>query len=98
MKYSVGDLLLVEHCEYKYRSCPHLRPRPRPRLRLHLHLRPPLRPELFNSYGIVTEAIKHSDAWEGESTNSDNVYVWFSQIDGKEYYFYEDEVIGEVVE
>ena len=77
MKYKVGDLLLVKHCEYKHR----LRPRP----------------ELFNSYGIVTEAIKHSDAWEGESTNSDNTYVWFSQIDSKEYYFYEDEVTGEVI-
>ena len=93
MKYSVGDLLLVKHCEYKLRYC--LYPRSclrRTRLRLHLlH-----RPELFNSCGIVTEAVKHSDAWEGEPTNGDNVYVWFSQIDGKEYYFYEDEVTGEV--
>ena len=86
MKYSVGDLVLVKHCEYK----------PRWGLRLRFRFRP--HPELFNSYGIVTEAIKHSDAWEGESTNGDNVYVWFSQIDGKEYYFYENEVTGEVVE
>ena len=82
MKYSVGDLLLIKHCEYK------LRPRPR---RLHP------RPELYNSYGIVTEAIKHSDAWEG-SSEKDNSYVWYSQIDGKEYYFFEDELTGEVVE
>ena len=91
MKYSVGDLLLVKICDYK----PHPRPR---RIPLHLHLRLRLRREMFNSYGIVTEAIKHSDAWEGQSTNNDNVYVWYSQIDGKEYYFFENEVTGEVVE
>ena len=86
MKYNVGDLLLVKNCEYK--------PRIRPRLRLcdYLHH------ELHNSYGIVTQAVKHSDAWEGESANDNNTYAWFSQIDDKEYYFYEDEVIGEVVE
>ena len=92
MKYNVGDLLFVKHCKYKPRG--RLRLRLRPFLRLH----PLPSPELFNSYGIVTGAIKHSDAWEGESTNGDNTYVWFSQIDGKEYYFCEDEVTGEVVE
>ena len=94
MKYNVGDLLLVKHCIYKTR--PHLN------LRSHLlfppRLLPRLRRELFNSYGIVTEVIKHSDAWEGESTNGDNVYVWYSQIDGKEYYFFENETTVEVVE
>ena len=85
MKYQVGDLLLVKFCEYKTR----------PLLGLH----PRLRPELFNSYGIVTEAIKHSDAWEGETTSDDdNVYAWFSQLDGKEYYFFENETTVEVVE
>ena len=92
MKYQVGDLLLVKECIYKPR-----------RLLLLLRLLPrrhPLHPrhELFNSYGIITGAIKHSDAWEGESTNGDNVYVWFSQIDSKEHFFYEDEVTVEVVE
>ena len=86
MKYNVGDLLLVKHCEYKHRI--------RPRLRLRLYYCR----EMFNSFGIVTEAIKHSDAWQGETTSDDdNVYVWFSQLDGKEYYFYEDEVTGEVI-
>ena len=85
MKYNVGDLLLLKH--YEFKPLPHLNflPRPRPR------------PELYNSYGIVTEAIKHSDAWEGQSTNRDNVYVWYSQIDGKEYCFFEDEVTGEII-
>ena len=91
MKYNVGDLLLVKHCEYKNR--PYLRPQ------LYLCQHPRLRvfPELFNSCGIVTEVIKHSDAWEG-SSEKDNSYVWYSQIDGKEYYFFEDELTGEVVE
>ena len=91
MKYNVGDLLLVKECIYK----PRLH---RLRLRLHPHLHLRLHPELFNSYGIVTEATKHSDAWQDETTSDDNIYIWFSQIDGKEYYFYENEVTGEVVE
>ena len=90
MKYNVGDLLLVKECIYKSRPRPRQHPRHCPRLSDYLH------PELYNSYGIVTQAIKHSDAWEGQSTNGDNTYVWFSQIDSKEYFFYEDEVIGEV--
>ena len=88
MKYSVGDLLLVKYCEFKPRLHPDLLPdlRQWPRL------------ELYNSFGIVTEAIKHSDAWEGGSTSDDdNVYIWYSQIDGKEYYFCEDEVTGEII-
>ena len=91
MRYNVGDLLLVKICEYKNR--PYLRPQ------LYLCQHPRLRvfPELFNSCGIITEAIKHSDAWEG-SSEKDNSYVWYSQIDGKEYYFYENEITVEVVE
>ena len=92
MKYKVGDLVFIIHCKYKPRLHPHLRPRLLPRLL------PRPRPELYNSYGIVTQAVKHSDAWEGQSTNGDNVYIWYSQVEQKEYYFYEDEVIGEVVE
>jgi hypothetical protein len=98
MKYNVGDLLLIKDCEYKSRL--HLRLDPPFRHRLRLHPRPRLlpRPELFNSFGIITKAIKHSDAWEGDSTIDDNVYVWFSQVDCKEYFFFQDEVTGEVVE
>ena len=94
MKYKVGDLLLVKKCIYK----PRLRLHPCPRFDLCPHLHLHLRLELFNSYGIITEAIKHSDAWEGQSTNRDNVYIWFSQIDGKQYFFCENEVTVEVVE
>ena len=88
MKYSVGDLVLVKECIYKPRPFLHHRHRHRPRPR----------PELFNSYGIVTEATKHIDAWSGQSTSDDNVYVWYSQIDSREYNFCENEVTGEVVE
>jgi hypothetical protein len=94
MKYSVGDLVFIK--DRKYISS---RPRPLPRNSSILRLRQPLlRHELFNSYGIITEVIKHSDAWEGVTTKYDNLYIWFSQIDGKEYFFCEDEVTGEVVE
>jgi hypothetical protein len=94
MKYNVGDLLLIKDCEFESR--PHLRLPMHPCLPDYPHL--PYYPELFNSYGIITKAIKHSDAWEGDSTSDDNVYAWFSQLDAKEYTFCEDEVIGEVVE
>ena len=95
MKYSVGDLLLVKHCIYKTRPLLRLRSHLHPRL--HPRLSDYLRPELYNSYGIVTQVIKHIDAWEGQSTNGDNVYVWFSQIDGKKYNFCENEVTGEII-
>jgi len=85
MKYQVGDLLLVTFCEFM--------PCPRPGLfpRLYNHY------DLFNSFGMITQAIKHSDLWEGESTSHNNVYIWFSQLDGAEYYFCENEVTGEVI-
>ena len=97
MKYNVGDLLLVKFCEFKSRPI-YLRLPMDPRL--HDRLPPRLYdyPELCNSYGIITAAIKHSDVWENKTTSDKNVYVWFSQIDGKEYFFCEDEVTGEVVE
>lgn len=60
-------------------------------------IRPRLHLRLNNTYGIITEAINHNDAWEGESKECDNVYIWFSQIDGKEYLFYEDEAECDVV-
>ena len=95
MKYNVGDLLLVKHCEYKNR------PRPRQQLRgvILPYFRLYYAAELFNSYGIVTKVINHNDVWKERSTSDDdNVYIWFSQLDGKEYFFCENEVTGEVVE
>ena len=88
MKYSVGDLLLLKNCVYK----PRLHPHPHP----HLHLRPRLdldyNPHLKNTYGVITEAISHRDAWHGYSTADDNIYVWYSQVDAKTYWFREDEL------
>ena len=96
MKYKVGDLLLVKDIP--------LRPRPHPRLHPHLHphlhprLHPHLRPRLNNTFGIITTVEKHSDIFEKDSTENDNGYIWYSQVDNTEYYFYEDEVDGEIVE
>ena len=86
MKYSVGDLLLIKDIEYNAQF----------RLRLHKHIYYERR--LLNSYGIITETFKHSFSWKRQPSELDNVYVWFSQLDGKEYYFCEDEVTGEVFE
>lgn len=87
MKYQVGDLILIKN----------IHPRPRLRPRLRLRLRPLLR--LNNTYGVITAVEKHTDIFEQDSTEKDNGYIWFSQVDQKEYHFYEDEVEveGEVV-
>jgi hypothetical protein len=102
MKYQVGELVLVKNIRPlpllhprplpRPLPLPRLRPRllPRPLLLLRLHLR------LNNTYGIITEVEKHSEIFKENSTENDNGYIWYSQVDGKEYYFYEDEVDGEV--
>ena len=93
MKYKVGDLVLIKDI----RLPPPLPPRLRPHLRPHLHLRPRPRPRLLNTLGIITEVEKHSDIFEKDSTPDDNGYIWYSQVDGREYYFYEDEAECEVL-
>jgi hypothetical protein len=93
MKYKVGDLILVKKCYYETRILLHLHPP----LRLHPPLHPPLHPHLHNTIGIITEVEKHSDIFEKDSTENDNGYIWYSQVDGREYYFYQDEVDGEVI-
>jgi hypothetical protein len=55
-------------------------------------------PHLHNTIGIITEVEKHSDIFEKDSTPVDNGYIWYSQVDGRKYYFYEDEVECEVLE
>ena len=85
MKYNVGDLVFVKHCEYK--------PRPRLRLRLHPRLHPDIHPHIINTYGVITEAFNHRDAWQGESTEDDNVYFWYSQVSAKTYWFFEEDLI-----
>jgi hypothetical protein len=87
MKYKVGDLLFVKKCDYE----PRHRPRPHP------HLRPRPLPHLHNTIGIITEVEKHSDIFEKDSTENDNGYIWYSQVDGRKYYFYEDEAECEVI-
>ena len=88
MKYKVGDLVLVKKCHYE--------PRPGRRWPLRGVRLLPL-PCLHNTIGIITEVEKHTDLFEKSSTENDNGYVWYSQVDGKEYYFYQDEVECEVL-
>jgi hypothetical protein len=94
VKYKVGDLLLIKDIRPPVRPRPRLHHRPRlhPRLRLLLHL------HLHNTIGIITEIEKHTDIFESGSTEDDNGYVWYSQVDGREYYFYQDEVECGVLE
>ena len=87
MKYRVGDLILIKNIDLSLR--PRLPPLPRPRHRPRLLLQ--------NTFGIITEVEKHTDIFKKGSTENDNGYIWYSQVDGKEYHFYEDEVEGEVV-
>jgi hypothetical protein len=84
MKYNVGDILLMKQFKHKPRAHPRAHHRPHD-----LHLQ--------NTFGIITAAEKHNDMFQTFSTEKDNCYTWYSQIDNKEYYFYEDEVTGEVI-
>jgi hypothetical protein len=81
MKFQTGDLVLVKECKYKYR----LWPRPHVRLRLRLDLDYYL--HLKNTYGVITEEFNHKDVWQGDSTEDHNIYVWYSQVDAKTYWF-----------
>jgi hypothetical protein len=90
MKFQVGDLVLLKECQYKSR----------PHLLLHLRLSLPRLdldscPHLKNTYGVITEAINHRDAWyacEGKSTEEHNLYFWYSQVDAKTYWFCQNEL------
>ena len=91
MKYQIGDLLLVKDIRPRARLLLHLD------LLLHFHLHPRPHHRLNNTFGIITAAEKHTDIFEKDSTENDNGYVWYSQVDNKEYSFYENEVDCEVV-
>ena len=86
MKFQTGDLVLVKECKYKYRF--HLRHRLPLHFRLELDLHHlELYPHLKNTHGVITKVINHSDAWQGKSTEDDNIYIWYSQVDAKTYWF-----------
>lgn len=90
MKYSVGDLVLLKKYDYKPRQGRLHRRQPQARRRLPFE-------QLENTFGIITKIEKHSDIFEKHSTEVDNAYYWFSQLNEKEYHFYEDEIIGEII-
>jgi hypothetical protein len=95
MKYKVGDLILVKDIRPLLRLPLRLRPPLHPHLRP--RLRPRLHPRLLNTLGIITEVHKHSDFFRSGSTEDDNGCIWYSQVNGREYYFYQDEVECEVI-
>jgi hypothetical protein len=87
MKYQVGDFILIKDIHLLPRHLLRLPPllRPRPRLLLQ------------DTLGIITAVEKHSDIFPNDSTENDNGYILYSQVDGNEYYFYENEVEGEIL-
>jgi hypothetical protein len=95
MKYQVGDLVLLKGIVLQPRAMVvhHIRYASKLSIRLH----PRLLLRLNNTYGVITKVEKHSDIFKKRSTEKDNGYSLFSQIEQKEYYFYEDEVEGEVI-
>lgn len=52
---------------------------------------------LKNTYGIIVDSQHHNHIFIKPTHSEDNGYIWYSQVDGKEYYFYEDEVTGDIV-
>ena len=61
-------------------------------IRQRLRIRPLIfiRLHLKNTFGIITEV-------EESSTEEKNGYIWYSQVEQKQYHFYQDEVDGEVI-
>jgi len=86
MKYNVGDLVLIKDCKYKYHASYGLRRR-----------FPNFHSKLLNSFGIITQIIDHTSYLEKGGTIDNNVYIWFSQLDCIEYFFYENQVTGEIM-
>ena len=84
MKYSVGDLVLIKDDNSNSFHWNH----PGQPLLVHSHL--------IGTFGIITVAEKYNHIFKGPS-EKDNSYVWYSQVDGKEYHFYEDELTGEII-
>jgi hypothetical protein len=95
MKYQVGHVVVVKDILFRFHPLLHLRPRHVLLLQLLLPLR--LQYHLKNTFGIITGVEEHTDLYEKDSTENDNGYIWYSQVDQKEYYFYQDEVDGEVI-
>ena len=86
MKYKIGDLILVKEIHLPPRFPLPLPRRFRLRLPPRFRLRPHLLPHLKNTFGIITAFEKHSDIFESGSTENDNGYILYSQVDNKEYY------------
>ena len=94
MKYKVGDLIYIKDCDYATHNCI-ARPigfmrksQRRPRLCWEY--------DTYDFFGIITKVIKHKDAWSTGSTPHDDVYILYSQLDGKESFFFADEVAVEL--
>jgi len=52
-----------------------------------------LPPPRLNSLGIILSCEDHKSRFKSDSTEDDNGYVWFSQEESTEFYFYENELV-----
>ena len=85
MKYSVGDLVFVIHSR--------INPFEHINGYKHFYYNDALR----NTFGIITEVGIITAVDQMRAFEKNNVCIWYSQVDGTEYCFYEDEVIAEVI-
>lgn len=93
MQYKIGDLLYIKDCQYARHNCIS---RPIGFMnQLYAPTRLCWEYDIFRFFGIITKTIKHKDAWHGNTTHHDDVYFLYSQLDGKESYFFADEVTVE---
>jgi hypothetical protein len=90
MKYKIGDLVVIKKINP-------IRPSWQHRSRV-INCYPSLvsrfcqaRQSLKDTWGIIIAA-------DFGLYNKDDGYVWYSQVDAKEYHFYEDEVAGGIIE
>ena len=98
MKFQVGDLLFIKDCKFVKHNCAiaspigfmEQSPAAGRRQRLCWEY------DIYDFFGIITKVIKHMDAWSNRSTPHDDVYILYSQLDGKESYFFADEVTVEL--
>lgn len=53
---------------------------------------------LIDTLGIVTKVNCYAYIfYDDKQEQQEDKFAWFSQVDGKEYYFYEFEIEGEVI-
>jgi hypothetical protein len=96
MKFQVGDLLFIKDCKFVKHSV-----FARSYILEQLESKGEFKRlclvyDSYGFFGIITKIINHKDAWFSPTSESDDVFILYSQLDGQESYFFADEVtVGE---